>query len=610
MAEQDLLLDAFSMVRHNRHRKLKVFLEKHLDELDIDTADDKGNTMLCVACQNGLKRMAKIILKNYANIDVQNNLGNTPLHFCFQYGFAELGAYLITKGANVDIRNNRGALCTDGLGLRDMKLFQDAKAEREKIENGNSQAGFDYDDGVSSVGNLTDRSCIGGMYTDRTGAATDRSSGMYTERHIAAGYNTDRPYTIEESDGEYNPYCITEGIAEEDPCEETEQQYSYEIEQQSFENGVYPAPPIEEASGAKVAVAKKTWRPLPMQPKPRPLPKGPRPLPPGPRPVEANDDRLPSIVPMEGTQKNNVGVSTKSTVVPLPLIETVAIQDNVSPSETPSSNPAAETIGNGISFKFNTLAQAVQAKDYTEIDSMVPIASIQDVDAAIQVCSVVGGAQALPLLLPMCSLPVLFRSVGTAASNNRLRTLKGFLEYIVDAKREQSSAPNNNTAISQPEKSCTAVIDMPEAQTAIDRALARAAANGRSTACSLLAGYACSKAIVEALCVGAHHKHAKVVKRLLPWGESKSLDLLIGSASSSGDADIMILLLPYISTNCDVSIIDQCIESACAKGHIAIVGILWRFASNVAQERAVPIAKHHNQNELLQELLSKEGVFA
>ena len=88
-----LLQDAFSMVRHNRFKQLNSFIDKH--EIEVNERDEKGNTMLCVACQNGHKRMAKIVLRRGADINVQNFLGNTPLHFCFQYGFAKLGAYLM-----------------------------------------------------------------------------------------------------------------------------------------------------------------------------------------------------------------------------------------------------------------------------------------------------------------------------------------------------------------------------------------------------------------------------------------------------------------------------------------------------------------------------------
>ena len=85
----------FSFARHNRKAELEAFLDAHTDTFNIDDPDNHGNSILCVACQNGHKRMAKIVLRRGADINVQNFLGNTPLHFCFQYGFAKLGAYLI-----------------------------------------------------------------------------------------------------------------------------------------------------------------------------------------------------------------------------------------------------------------------------------------------------------------------------------------------------------------------------------------------------------------------------------------------------------------------------------------------------------------------------------
>ena len=110
-----LLKDAFSLVRHNRFKQLNNFIDKN--EIEVDEQDDKGNTMLLVACQNGHKRMAKIVLRRGANINIQNYLGNTPLHFCYTYGYGDtLGTYLISKGADPDIRNHSGHVCYDGLG--------------------------------------------------------------------------------------------------------------------------------------------------------------------------------------------------------------------------------------------------------------------------------------------------------------------------------------------------------------------------------------------------------------------------------------------------------------------------------------------------------------
>jgi len=43
-----------------------------------------GNTLLFVACQNGLKAAAKLCLKHGSSLDARNKRGNTPLHYCFK----------------------------------------------------------------------------------------------------------------------------------------------------------------------------------------------------------------------------------------------------------------------------------------------------------------------------------------------------------------------------------------------------------------------------------------------------------------------------------------------------------------------------------------------
>ena len=43
-----------------------------------------GNTLLFVACQNGLKNAAKLVLRHGADLNLKNYSGNTPLHYCFK----------------------------------------------------------------------------------------------------------------------------------------------------------------------------------------------------------------------------------------------------------------------------------------------------------------------------------------------------------------------------------------------------------------------------------------------------------------------------------------------------------------------------------------------
>ena len=104
----------FQAMRHNRSQEVTKLLDRGVP---INVKDKFGNTILAVACQNGLKRLAKLALRRGADINSRNFKGNTPLHFCYTYGYGDtLGNYLISKGADATIRNHQGLVCYDGLG--------------------------------------------------------------------------------------------------------------------------------------------------------------------------------------------------------------------------------------------------------------------------------------------------------------------------------------------------------------------------------------------------------------------------------------------------------------------------------------------------------------
>ncbi|EGZ23974.1 hypothetical protein PHYSODRAFT_483229 [Phytophthora sojae] len=105
--------DLFSAARHNRYDSVVYMLDQGVP---VNSRDQFGNTLLSIACQNGLKRIAKLALRRGANINSQNNRGNTALHFCFSYGYGDsLGAYLISKGADTTIENDDGLVCYYGI---------------------------------------------------------------------------------------------------------------------------------------------------------------------------------------------------------------------------------------------------------------------------------------------------------------------------------------------------------------------------------------------------------------------------------------------------------------------------------------------------------------
>ncbi|RHY24049.1 hypothetical protein DYB32_008993, partial [Aphanomyces invadans] len=62
-------VDVFSLVRHNRVDDVKTVLD---NGLPVDITDENGNTLLIIACQNGLKRLTKELLRRGANINACN----------------------------------------------------------------------------------------------------------------------------------------------------------------------------------------------------------------------------------------------------------------------------------------------------------------------------------------------------------------------------------------------------------------------------------------------------------------------------------------------------------------------------------------------------------
>jgi hypothetical protein len=112
-SEEDIQ-GVISAARHGRVPEVSAYLDHGIP---VNIRDKFGNTILAIACQNGLKKMAKLALRRGADINARNYKGNTPLHFCFTYGYGDtLGQYLISKGADPAVKNHQGSTCYEGLG--------------------------------------------------------------------------------------------------------------------------------------------------------------------------------------------------------------------------------------------------------------------------------------------------------------------------------------------------------------------------------------------------------------------------------------------------------------------------------------------------------------
>ncbi len=103
----------FSQARNGRIKRVEESLNLGFP---IDAEDEKGNTLLLIACQNRNKRLVEMLLLRGASINHQNALGNTALHYAIAFDTdGVLGEYLIEHGADDTIENINGLSPYDGV---------------------------------------------------------------------------------------------------------------------------------------------------------------------------------------------------------------------------------------------------------------------------------------------------------------------------------------------------------------------------------------------------------------------------------------------------------------------------------------------------------------
>lgn len=114
-----------SMVRNNRVAELEAFFDSSDERsFSVNSVDPRtGNSLLLVACQNGNKRVVKMLLRRGAALNHRNNRGNSCLHFAYFFGFTELGEYLISKGADDSKRNSEGLTCYEGVSRSSLEAL-------------------------------------------------------------------------------------------------------------------------------------------------------------------------------------------------------------------------------------------------------------------------------------------------------------------------------------------------------------------------------------------------------------------------------------------------------------------------------------------------------
>ena len=571
----------FSLVRHNRYKEVCAILDgkSGVDDahaaVDVDATDKKGNTLLLVACQNGLKRMAKAALRRGANINHQNLLGNSPLHFCCAYGFTELAAYLISKGADAALENSYGSLCTEGLGKAALQLIEDAQEQRQQRE----ADGEDLD--TASIYTATDRSQI---EEDIAAGPVVDGSLVQTLEPIFDDYD--------ESSWQYGQVeAFEEGGAEHHGDGNLVEDYEY---YDQYDEGVSAEVEVESEK-------KEVWRPLPRRPPPRPLPPNPRPLPSGARPLPQKEG--PSRT------ESDAGAQTAG-VLPSVKGAKPKTSDSTDESIATAGTTAMASVAEKPFIRYKSVLECVHAKDRSALVTAVAGADQRDIDSAMQTVALKGYASMVETLLQAATSAAIDRALFAATSRGH----DNIIELILSTCWRSDETPHARVHVGSSESTRTQAEKQAQvSQRAIDRSLERAASSSESSALELLLQHASESSLTRALVSATVGGRTAVSLKLLPYcKEGAQCRILVPAATSNNCEMIQKILLHEIDGGKSTTptgnhvhfAIGQAIEAAAARGHEEAVRLLWPYCETTSYARAEGAARLHGQTDLVAEIAS------
>jgi len=109
----------------------------------INQKDERGNTMLHVACSRGDRSLAELLIRRGANADIQDIYGNTPLLYAVDKEQVEMVKVLLKRGVSChacDFRGNtplHSACAVNNLEL--VEILLDRGADPEAMDYANQK---------------------------------------------------------------------------------------------------------------------------------------------------------------------------------------------------------------------------------------------------------------------------------------------------------------------------------------------------------------------------------------------------------------------------------------------------------------------------------------
>ena len=81
----------------------------------LETKNDKGQTALLLACENGSFEKARELIGKGANVNVRDNNGRTPIMIACEKGQTDLLIFLLSNGAEASVLVNSTLLTREFL---------------------------------------------------------------------------------------------------------------------------------------------------------------------------------------------------------------------------------------------------------------------------------------------------------------------------------------------------------------------------------------------------------------------------------------------------------------------------------------------------------------
>ncbi|WP_298303221.1 ankyrin repeat domain-containing protein [Flavobacterium sp.] len=137
-------VNCFDVARKGNLSDIKSLFEK--DKSVVNAIDDKGSSMLILACYRGNDEVANFLIDNKAEVNYVSKNG-TALMACVVKGEFELVDKLLLNGANIDLKDQNGMtalmLAVQFNNPEMVKKLVEEKANKELKCNQNKTA-FEY----------------------------------------------------------------------------------------------------------------------------------------------------------------------------------------------------------------------------------------------------------------------------------------------------------------------------------------------------------------------------------------------------------------------------------------------------------------------------------